>query len=209
MRTGKRTLILFLLTEAVVYLLFYLFLAFLLQPSLSATLYYLYLFIVPLLLVATIASDHGLLRDAVRSIENKDWALLVTAIFVWAYIFALNKFSPFDIFYGIAIIDEINFRFLVFGILSRYVRREYAVIIQAVMFMLLYLNYLLIEPAAYPGLYAPLYVVDMFSMGILYGVLAYLRRSIYLDLILHLSLFDMVYFSPPIPGWIPYLMLPT
>jgi hypothetical protein len=209
MRTGKRTLILFFLTEAVVYLLFYFFLAFQLDPSLSATLYYLYLFLVPVLLVAAIASDHGLIRDAISNVESKDWVLLVTALFVWGYIFALSKFSPFDIFYGIAIIDEINFRFLVLRILSRYVKREYAVIIQAAMFMFLYLNYILFEPSAYPGLYAPFYVVDMFSMGILYGVLAYLRGSIYLDLILHLSLFDMIYFSPPIPGWIPYVMLPT
>jgi|GEM_PF-1588828 hypothetical protein len=209
MRTGKRTLILFLLTEAVVYILFYFFLAFILVPYLSATIYYLYLFIVPLLLVATIASDHGLIRDAISNIENRDWPLLVTALFVWGYIFALNRLSPFDIFYGIAIIDEINFRFLVFRMLSRYFKSEYAVIIQAAMFMLLYLNFIVFEPAAYPGLYAPFYAIDMFSMGILYGVLAYLRRSIYLDLILHLSLFDMIYFSPPIPGWIPYVMLPT
>jgi hypothetical protein len=198
-----------LLTEAVVYILFYFFLAFILVPYLSATIYYLYLFIVPLLLVATIASDHGLIRDAISNIENRDWPLLVTALFVWGYIFALNRLSPFDIFYGIAIIDEINFRFLVFRMLSRYFKSEYAVIIQAAMFMLLYLNFIVFEPAAYPGLYAPFYAIDMFSMGILYGVLAYLRRSIYLDLILHLSLFDMIYFSPPIPGWIPYVMLPT
>ncbi|MCL4451702.1 MAG: hypothetical protein M1327_03635 [Candidatus Thermoplasmatota archaeon] len=209
MQAGKRTFILFLLTEAVVYLLFYSFLGFMLHPNLSATLYYLYLLIVPLLLIITIGSDHALVKNALRNIESKDWTVFVTALFIWGYIFAFNKFSPFDMFYGIAIIDEINFRFLVFNMLSRYIRREYAVVIQAVLFMLLYMNYIIFEPGGYPGLYAPLYVVDMFSMGILYGVLAYLRGSIYLDLIIHLSLFDMVYFSPPIPGWIPYVMLPT
>jgi len=158
------------------------------------------------MLVITTASDPELIRNAITNIESKDWVLLVTALFIWGYIFALHKFSPLDIFYGIAIIDEVNFRFLMLNMLSRYVRREYAVIIQAALFMLLYANYLVFEHQGYPGLFAPLYVLDMFSMGVLYGVIAYLRNSIYIDLIIHISLFDIIYFTPPIPYWISYVM---
>lgn len=206
MQTRKRTFILFLLTETIVFLLFYLVLAFLTQLPLSATMYYLYLSVVPIMLIITIASDHELVENAIKNIESRDWPLLVTALFIWGYIFAFNKFSPFDIFYGIAIIDEINFRFLMLNMLSRYVRREYAVIIQAALFMLLYMNYVIFEYKGYPGIYAPLYVIDIFSMGILYGAIAYLRKSIYIDLIIHLSLFDVIYFTPPVPYWIPYVL---
>ena len=209
MPSGKYSLYLFLLTEFLIFFLFYSFLAFTSDLSLSGFIYVLYLIIAPVMLIATVLYDPYLREKALQFMSNRDWVILITGLFIWGYFFALKHLSPFYMFYEISFIDEINFRFVVFNYLCRYTRREYALIIQAALFMLLYMNYIFLEPQAYPGLYRELYIMDMFIMGILYGIVVYFRNSIYIDILIHLSLYDLVYFSPPVPGWIPYLMLPT
>lgn len=209
MPLSRRTKVLFILTEISTFGLYYGFLAAVRNTPESGVLYSLYLILVPLLIAATILQDAEIRDTLIGSLEKKDWIIFIAALFVWGYLLALKGFSPIDMFYELAFLDEFNFRFLVPTITSHYISREMSVVVQAFMFTALYANYLVFEPASYPGIYAPLYLISMFGMGILYGTIAYLRKNIYLDLVIHQSLFDIIYFSPPIPGWIPYSFLPT
>ncbi len=209
MRIKHLSLYLFIITEIFIFSTFYAIYAFSPLSPYPRFFDLLYLAVVPILLMVTIASDPDLRKIAFQWMGHYDWVFLVAAIFIWGYLFAYFGFSPLDLFYEIAFIDEINFRFLMYNVLCRYVSREKAVIIQGLLFALLYMSYYIFRPGAYPGIYGPLFVIDMVLMGLLYGFIVYFRKNLYLDLLLHLSLFDAIYFSPPIPGWIPYLMLPS
>lgn len=205
----REIVLLFLLTEVSAFGLYYGFLAAIRNAVESEFLYLLYLILVPFLLLITIAADRDTRDEFIRSLWKIDWTFFVAGLFAWGYLLALHGFSPFLMFYEVAYIDELNFRFLIPRVLGQYISREMAVILQALLFMLLYANYLFFEPASYPGIYALLYLISMFAMGILYGAIAYLRKNIYLDLLIHQSLFDLIFFVPPVPGWIPYSFLPT
>lgn len=209
MPLSLRSKALFILTELVAFGLYYGFLAAVHNTPESGGLYTLYLIIVPVLIGVTILQDTEIRNVLIGCLTRKDWIIFVAALFVWGYLFALHGFSPLYMFYELAFIDEFNFRFLVPTVLSHYISREMSVLVQALLFTALYANYIVFEPAAYPGLYAPLYLISIFAMGIIYGTVAYLRRNFYLDLVIHQSLYDIIYFSPPIPGWIAYSFLPT
>ncbi len=152
-------------------------------------------------------------KGGLRSLAvSKDMVFFLSALFVWVYIFALVKQSVpyiFSTLYYPVIIEEMNFRYVITKYLSELTTPARAVGIQALLYALLYSGYLFMEPGAYPGLYAPLFIIDMISIGLVYGVIYYFRKNIYLDMTLHLSLWLFAAIVPPGLAWIPYTMAPT
>lgn len=195
--------------EGSVFALYYLILYFNFDLSVAGNLDLLYEYGVPVLLVVYIYLNHDLRDAGLATLKSKHVFLFIAAVSVWWYVFALNKLSLMSLFYAPAIIDEINFRLVVTNFFRKYTGITPAIIIQAVMFMALYANYAFFEPASIPGLFFPLYLVDMFMMGILYGAIYYVTRNIYLDTILHNSLYILSYVVPISLAWIPYVMLPS
>lgn len=207
---GKRnSLILFVGSEVFLFFLFYGFLAFVKNTELSATFYNLYIYLSPVLLAVMVIFIPSLRSGLSRVLGSKDLFILFFVVVVWIYIWGLHHISPTYLFYPIAFIDEINFRYVITDFTSSYTGKPKAIIVQAVLFMLLYSSYLIFESQGYPGFYALLYLVDMFSMGILYGAIYFVRKNIYMDVAIHLSLFAMIPIIPAYLGWIPYSMLPT
>ncbi len=211
MRRLLYEILFFIGVEGFIFSTFYLFLYYVVTSniSLAGSVYMAYEYGSPALLVLLIYYDHDLREAALKMLRSKEVFLLIGAIFVWGYIFALYGFSLQSLFYAPAIIDEINFRLVATNFFSKFSNRGASTVIQATMFSALYANYLLFEPQGYPGLYAPLYLIDMFMMGILYGALYFLRKNIYLDVILHNSLYILSYIVPMSLAWIPYVMLPS
>lgn len=211
MRRLLYEILFFTAVEGFIFATYYLFLYFVVSAELgiAGSVYKIYEYGSPVLLAILIYYDPDLRKAAINTLKSKEVFIFIAALFVWGYVFALNGFSLMSLIYAPAIIDEINFRLVATTFMAKFMNRGTATIIQAFMFMSLYANYLFFEPAGYPGLYAPLYLIDMFMMGILYGALYYLRKNIYLDMILHNSLYVLSYIIPSYLAVIPYVMLPT
>lgn len=195
--------------EATIFALYYLFLYFNWDLAVSGLLYTLYEYGSPVLLALLVYYDKDLRKAALQTLQSKDVFFLIAAVFVWGYIFALRGFSLMSLIYAPAVIDEINFRLVATSFFSKFTNKSAATVIQAAMFMSLYANYIVFEPGGFPGLYAPLYLLDMFMMGILYGAIYYIRKNIYLDIVLHNSLYVASFIVPASLAWIPYIMLPS
>lgn len=195
--------------ESSIFALYYLVLYFNWNLAIAGSLDMLYDYGVPVLLVIFIYLDRDLRVAGISALKSKQVFLFIGAVFVWGYIFALNNLSLLSLFYAPAIIDEINFRFVATNFFRKYTGIAPAIVIQAVMFMALYANYAVFEPASIPGLFLPLYLIDMFMMGILYGAIYYVTKNIYVDMILHNSLYILSYVVPVSLAWIPYVMLPS
>lgn len=213
MRLLHYEIALFITVESVIFFLWYSFLYFNWDLALSGTLYTIYTYLSPVLLVFFIAFlyryDEELKEVILQQVRSRDVFIFIGVIFVWLYIFSLHGYGLSSLFYAPAIIDEICFRFVMIIFLGKFMNRALAITAQSAFYTLFYLNYLFFEPGGWIGLYAPLYVLDIFMMGILYGGIYFLRKNIYIDLALHNSLYDLVYFVPPVPWWIPYIMLPA
>lgn len=200
----------FVSVEAVIFALYYLFLYFVpISLYVSNKLYITYEYGTPLLLGLFIWHDRDLRKAALLTLKSKDVFFLIAAIFIWGYVFALNGISPANIFYAPAIIDEINFRLVVTNFFKKFTKAGTATIIQAFMFMMLYANYIVFEQGGFPGIYTPLFLVDMFMMGILYGAIYFVRKNVYLDIVLHNTLYVLSYIVPASLAVIPYVMLPS
>ncbi len=199
----------FLLVEAFVYGTFFCTLAFENNTGLAGMFYGFYVYLSPVLLVGLSFTDPRL-RDRVTSlIVSRDAFILVAAFIVWGTVWLYLGLSPWGILFPYAFIDELNFRFVVQNKVSEYLGNGRAVVVQSIAFTALYSSYVIFESSGYPGLFLPLFFVDMFGMGVLYGALYYLRKNIYWDVAVHLSLYAMIPLLPAYLGFIPYSMLPT
>lgn len=199
---------LFFLFEAILFSLFYL----TLWIKNSALPFYLYIGLFPIFMFFLVYwSDNA--RSKLRTLlVSKDMIFFFIVLSAWIYIYALEKVSipfVFSILYFPVLIEELNFRFIIMEYVSEYVGPSRAVIIQAISYMLLYAGYLVFLPGSYPGIYAPLYIIDMLSMGLVYGAVYYVRKNLYIDMSVHLSLWLMAEVIPYLLVWIPYTLAPT
>lgn len=146
--------------------------------------------------------------SGIKSLGNVDMFVFFTTVIAWMIIWAMHDLNPYGIFWEQAFTDEVNFRLFLIPYLSRITTSGRAVIVQALLFTVYYSNYLVFMPGGFPGIYFYLFIFDIFSMGIIYGVIYLIRKSIYIDLSIHLSLYAMAFIVVSL-GWIPYLFLPS
>lgn len=177
--------------------------------QLSGIIYQVYTYISPLALIPVIYYDRDLRRAALNTLKSKDVFIFIGSLFVMGYLWGLRGYNISALIYPPAIIEEINFRLVVNNFFAKFTNRGQATVIQALLFMVFYFNYLIFEPHGWQGIFAPLFAIDMFMMGILYGAIYYLRKNIYLDLAVHNTLYDVAFLLPASLGWIPYVMLGT
>ncbi len=205
----NRFLLYFILVEAFLFGTFFGTLAFERSSGLAGLFYGFYVYITPVLLLGLCLTDPAL-RDKLRSlIVSSDLIILIVVIIGWGIAWLYLGLSPWGLFFPYAFIDELNFRFVFQNKISAYAGRGRAVILQAIAFTALYSSYVIFETAGYPGLFLPLFFLDMFGMGMLYGALYYLRGNIYSDIAIHISLYAMIPLLPAYLGFIPYSLLPT
>ncbi|MCL4335122.1 MAG: CPBP family intramembrane metalloprotease [Candidatus Thermoplasmatota archaeon] len=202
-------IIFFVLAETFIFSTWFLFLFFVRRTGVSEVLYELNIYLSPVLLIFLSCYDLDLRKALMNTLRSKDVFILIAAFTVWGFIFAYYGENAIGMFYLPAIAQEINFRLVIFNFLRKYMSDFPAVILQALLFMVFYSNYVIFEPEGWPGIQLPIYLIDMLIMGIIYGALYYIRKSIYIDIILHNSLFDLILVLPAFLGFIPYTMLPT
>lgn len=206
--SGKIRYLSFGLLEALIFILFYLNLGI----TSSDVPFYLYIGLFPLIAFFLVYISPGAKKDLRHLLVSKDMVVLISVIVVWVYIYELENLPVSYIFstlYFPVLIDEINFRFIVTSYVSEKIGMGKAVVVQALLFTLLYSGYLIILPGSYPGPYAPLFVIDMVAVGLIYGAVYYLRRNLYIDISTHLSLWLMAAVIPYLLVWIPYTFAPT
>ena len=198
----------FSLLEIVLFSLFYLNL----YLTDSSVPFYLYVGLFPVIfLILVYLSDTA--RKKIRDlVVSKDLVIFLIVISFWIYVYALEKLPIpyiFSTLYFPVLIEELNFRFVVTNYLAEVMSLPRAVVVQAFLYTILYSSYIVVLPGSYPGPYAPLFVIDMLSVGLIYGAVYYFRKNLYIDISFHLSLWLMAAVIPYLLVWIPYTFAPT
>lgn len=183
-----------------------------LNPSFSVLPFYLYIGIFPVILV-TLVYISDVARNEIKSLLlSKDMIIFFSVVAFWLYIYALEGLSityAFSTLYFPVLIEELNFRFIITNYLTEIMPLSKAVVIQAFLYALFYSGYLVMEPGSYPGLYLPLFLIDMIAVGLIYGGIYFFRKNVYIDMSIHASLWLMAAVVPSLLIWIPYTMAPT
>ncbi len=197
--------LIFISSELVIFAMFYL-------MQVDAIFYYLYLSVTPLLFVV-ISYSLPEIRNAVSAtLLSKDFMILISVLLFWLYLYALTRNGPVYVFetaYYPVFLEEFNFRFLIIMFLQRRFPIGQAIIIQAVLYSLLYLSFILFQGPGYPGIFAELFMIDNFAMAVTYGAIYYFRKNFYIAAAVHMSLYLMDVFLPPSLGWIAYVTTPV
>ena len=178
----------------------------------DAIFYYLYLSVTPLLFVV-ISYSLPEIRNAVSAtLLSKDFMILISVLLFWLYLYALTRNGPVYVFetaYYPVFLEEFNFRFLIIMFLQRRFPIGQAIIIQAVLYSLLYLSFILFQGPGYPGIFMELFMIDNFAMAVTYGAIYYFRKNFYIAAAVHMSLYLMDVFLPSSLGWIAYVTTPV
>ena len=194
----------FLVFEALIFAFFFLFYNY-------SILFYLYLYSTPFLLGVIIYLFRKDMPVA-RNFLSKDIFVLIAVIVIWIYIYALIKQPTsyvFSITYYPAILEELNFRFVIPEVISRKTGIGRAIVIQSILYTVFYLGLPILRPGSYPGIYLYILLFDNFALSILYGAVYYLRRSIYLDVALHMSFYLVEIFLTASTAWIATVLAPV
>lgn len=174
--------------------------------------YYVYIGLTPLLFLLSSVYFKDVRRLIYKVLLNKDLIILISAIFIWLFIFAATNNGPLYVFetaYYPVFLEQFNFRFLIITFLRRRFSFGQSIVIQGVLYSIFYASYIFFYPTGYPGAFLELFIIDNFSMAIVYGVLYYFRKNFYLAATLHLSLYLISVFLPASLGWIPEVTTPV
>ncbi|MEM0155124.1 MAG: hypothetical protein QW597_00785 [Thermoplasmataceae archaeon] len=208
MRPGRRLrILLFVALEAVIFFLFF-------SVYLSGAVYsyWIYVTSTPIILIFLIYLQGDIGARIRQLVFSRDVVVLLTVLFLWYYLYAVTGESASYLtvtFYAPVLLEELNFRYVVTSYLSSLTRSGMATIIQAFLYAIFYSSVLIATPGAYPGFFAVFYLIDMFSIGLIYGVIYYFRKNIYLDMAIHFTLWAMIPFTPAWLAWLPYSMAPA
>ncbi|OWP56222.1 MAG: hypothetical protein B2I17_06975 [Thermoplasmatales archaeon B_DKE] len=175
-------------------------------------LYYLYLGLTPFFLLILIYLRGDLKKNLSRLILSRDLIILLVVITAWFYLYAVYRDSLSYlavVLYVPVLLEELNFRYVIITYLAPIFRGGMAVIIQAVLYVAFYSIVLITYPAGYPGILSEFFLMDMFSIGLIYGSIYFLRKNIYIDMAIHFSLWAMIPFTPAWLIWLPYSMAPA
>lgn len=208
MYTRRTRLAIFSFLEVILFALFYLDLYF----TNSTAAFYLYVTLAPIFFFVLVYISDTTRKKIRELLVSKDLVILLAVLSFWIYIYALEKLSLpyiFSTLYFPVLVEEVNFRFIITNYLTEVTNLSRAVVIQAILYTILYSSYLVVLPGSYPGLYAPMFVVDMLSVGLIYGGVYYFRKNLYIDISFHLSLWLMAAVIPYLLVWIPYTFAPT
>ncbi len=174
--------------------------------------YYVYIGLTPLLFLLSSVYFKDVRGLIYKVLLNKDLIILISAIFIWLFIFAATNNGPLYVFetaYYPVFLEQFNFRFLIITFLRRRFSFGQSIVIQGVLYSIFYASYIFFYPTGYPGAFLELFIIDNFSMAIVYGVLYYFRKNFYLAATLHLSLYLISVFLPASLGWIPEVTTPV
>ncbi len=175
-------------------------------------LYYLYLTLTPLFMFILIYLRGNLRENLSKLMLSKDIIIFFVVISAWFYIYAVYRAGTSYlevVLYAPVLLEEINFRYVMINYLAPIARGGIAVILQALLYMFFYSAVLIASPGGYPGIFAEFFLIDMFSIGLIYGSIYFLRKNIYIDMVIHFTLWAMIPFTPAWLIWLPYSMAPA
>ena len=175
-------------------------------------LYYLYLTLTPLFMFILIYLRGNLRENLSKLMLSRDIIIFFVAISAWFYTYAVYRAGTSYlevVLYAPVLLEEINFRYVMINYLAPIARGGIAVILQALLYMFFYSAVLIASPGGYPGIFAEFFLIDMFSIGLIYGSIYFLRKNIYIDMVIHFTLWAMIPFTPAWLIWLPYSMAPA
>lgn len=196
---------LFIVAEAVIFALFYLF-------QVNVIFYYLYLGVTPLIFFLVSYYSDDIRKDLFKTLLHKDSIIFFSALFLWLFLYAASHNGPLYVFetaYYPVFLEEFNFRFILLYLLKRRYALGQAIVLQGILYALFYSSFLLFYPTGFPGIFSELFFIDNFSMAILYGFIYYFRKNFYIPATIHMSLYLVSVFLPASLGWFPQITTPV
>lgn len=191
--------------EPLIFALFYLF-------QVNTVFYYLYLGVTPFLFFLACFYIEDIRAVLSRTLLHKDFFYFASFLAIWLFMYAATKNGPLYVFetaYYPVFLEEFNFRFILIMLLKRRFNPGQAIVIQALLYALFYSSFLVFYPSGFPGIFTELFILDNFSMAILYGFIYYFRKNFYIPLTIHMSLYLVSVFLPASLGWIPQVTTPV
>lgn len=201
----NRENLLVLITEPIIFALFYLI-------QVGTLFYYLYLGVLPLLFILIGYYVKDVRSVIARTLLHKDSIIFYTALMIWLFLLAATHNGPLYVFetaYYPVFLEEFNFRFILIQFLRRRFSLGRSVVIQSAMYAAFYASFLIFYPSGYPGIFTELFILDNFSMALVYGAIYYFRKNFYIPATLHLSFYLIDIFLPASLGWLPYVTTPV
>jgi hypothetical protein len=174
-------------------------------------LFTIYLYATPFLLIGIMLLARNRIHLQ-RNFLSKDFFILLGVVFLWLYIYGIMRQSELyvlSITYYPALLEELNFRFIIPELLSGNGKMGKAIVVQAVLYTLFYAGLPILQPGSYPGIYEYFFFFDNFAMSLFYGALYYLRKSIYIDVAIHMSFYLIEIFLNSSTAWIGAVLAPV
>ncbi|MHB1440587.1 MAG: hypothetical protein ACYCSO_05980 [Cuniculiplasma sp.] len=166
------------------------------------------------LIILAIYGANG--KRILQGVISVKWGLfLVTVIFIWTYIVLVMKLGLtevkylFESLYYPAFFEQVIFAMIGIETFSLYLRRGTSIILSAIFYEAYYFVVLINALPGFPGIYAPLFVLDSFAIGLIYIGIYALSKSVYAAMALEISLIMMIVFIPPIPAAFFYSLVPS
>ena len=179
-------------------------------------------YLLPLVEILIFSLYYKGIGDPLKSLLSPIWfVVLVSVAIVWVFIFnsyhsVYSIYAPntdtlymLQILYFPCFVELFNFSSIGVGIGKLFMKKGTAIIVSAIFYSLYYYMYLINAYSGYPYPYDLYFMLDAFSIGIIYIGLYVLTYSIYPAMTLQMSLILLGLFSPPFPPSFFYTLVPS
>lgn len=172
--------------------------------------------IMPILELFILIKFTSLRNGIVSSLLSwKGLVLLFSVTTIWEFILLIDLQGRQSIYYEMQIIyypgffEQVTFSMLGTEGLGLYFRRGTSLMISVLFYFSYYLMILLNSLSAYQGVFAPYFILDIFGISSIYVACYGFSKSIYLAIIIQVSLLLLEYFIPPLPSAFFYTFVPS
>ncbi len=186
-------------------------------PSLGEYFYYTIL-VTPLIELLIFGFFSGGGESIRRAFHSFYWFIFFLSVLVfWAYaifVVEINIATPelvylIEIIYFPSFVEQFNFSVIGVEVGSTVLRRGSAALLSVIFYGLYYFVILINDTRGFPGVYFWFFILDSVGVGIIYIFLYTSTRSIWVPMILEVSLLMSVIFIPPLPAAFFYTFVPS
>ena len=179
-------------------------------------------YIIPLVEIFVFIILYRGISAPLQAISSPFWITIIVSVLIsWSFVFFIYRdpfqiFTPyidemymFQVLYFPAFAELFNFSAIGVGVGRLFMKKGTAIIISTILFAGFYATYLVNQISGYPFPYDYYFMLDAFSIGLIYIGLYVITDSIYPSIALMLSLTLLGIYIPPFPASLFYTLVPS
>ncbi len=157
-------------------------------------------------------------KSVLKAFSSILWiSVFFFGIVFWAYAIFVTQinitqeelFYLMEIIYFPAFVEQFNFSVIGVEIGSTILKKGYAALLAVFFYGLYYFVILINDMRGFPGIYFWFFILDSVGVGIIYITLYSVSKSIWLPMLVEISLIMSVIFIPPLPAAFFYTFVPS